>query len=158
MTYWVTLTEAAASNLEQVILKLGSRALHLREGYERDANLNVVGKRLSNRVSNGQPTTNWDIPRETVDGTWAILSPTNDTRYAETYRDFPAVLAIGWGLDPTTVNWASVVTAANAAGASLNSLTFDPTVEVEMPGVAWVAGAASVLGIIYTERESVVFQ
>lgn len=154
MTHWVTATEAAASNLEQIILKVVSRFLALREGYERDNNLNVIGRKFGTTTPSGPATTNWDIPRQMTDGRWAILSPASDARYGEPYTDQPAVLAVGWGIDPATVGWAAVITAANSAGASLSPIAFDPTVEVTMPRIAWIFGAAAAIGIVFVEVES----
>lgn len=157
MKYWITTTEDAANTLDQIILLLGSRALALRSGYQRDEDNRVIGRNLRTGVTQGAATEHWFIPAQTVAGGWAVLSPEESDLYANTYSDMPAVLAVGWGLDPASVNWASVIAAANAAGASLDSQSFNPAVEVTMPAVAWVAGACAVVGVAYVEATDPAF-
>ena len=148
MTYWVFTTQQDAQTAEQVILKLGSRALALREGYERDAQLRVIGKRVSDGATMGGATEHWSPVMQTTLGTWAIYAPQHSDLYADDFEDTPMTLAVGWGLDPDTVDWSAVATAVG-----LNPLTFDPAVEITLSGENWVRGAFVILGLAFVEME-----
>lgn len=150
--YWLFTTEENASVAEQLILKLGSRALALRENYQRDAQNRVIGKRVSDGTASGAATEHWSPIQETSLGLYGIYSPSHSNLYANEFTDTPTTLAIGWGLDSSSVDWASVATAVG-----LNPLTFDPDVEVTLTGENWVIGAFAILGITYIEDDNPTF-
>ena len=150
--FWVFATQPHAATAENVIVKLGGRALH-HLGYERDADDYPRGRRVVSRQTNGPVVNHWDTPRQTNAGTYAIRSPQDEALYSASLSDKPATLAIGYGIDPDAVTWAPVVAAANLHGAGLNPLTFDADVEVTMSGAAWIHGALALVGITYTASE-----
>lgn len=160
--YWVFPSEAAANQAEQLILILGARVMALKAGWPRDEALRPLGKRASDgSVVSDAVTTRYAVPQECAEG-WAIPSPighkiwtgqqAQDPTEVTSYQSM-AGLAQVLGLDPVTVDWATLYpdVLATPYAAGLES------VEMDTPVMDFMRAALWMLGLGYSEVETPTF-
>ena len=112
MKYMILPDGTTAELAQSVILKLGARALSF-EGYLHNDNLEIVGGKKNGEFVTGVVSERWSDVLACAEG-FSIIHPDNfrldsgESLMLVQRMDYPASLAVGFGLDPSSIDWTSL--------------------------------------------------